>query len=86
VHLTIAADGPIVGLDAEIGALAEQFPIRLASLAIERPRVEAAPGPPTLRLSERQPVDLFREAFALAHRSEPTPEHLALFHAAAAEE
>jgi exonuclease SbcD len=87
VHLTVAAEGPVVGLDAEIGALAENYPIRLASLSIERPqRAATAPAQATLRLSERQPVDLFREAFALAHKSDPTPEHLALFHAAAAEE
>lgn len=84
VHLTVAAEGAVVGLDAEMGGLAEKFPIRLASLAIERPpRLETAPAPVALRLSERLPVDLFREAFALAHRAEPTPEHLALFHAAA---
>ncbi|WP_414684746.1 metallophosphoesterase family protein [Methylosinus sp.] len=88
VHLTIAADGPIVGLDAEIDAIAEKFPIRLASLTVERPqRLEAeTPAPAALRLSERQPVELFREAFALTHRAEPTAEHLTLFHSAASEE
>ncbi|MBY6244070.1 exonuclease subunit SbcD [Methylosinus sp. Sm6] len=87
VHLNVAAEGPVVGLDAELGALAEKYPIRLASLAIERPRhAPEAPAATTLRLCERQPVDLFREAFAFAHKIEPTPGHLALFHAAAAEE
>ncbi|WP_159728549.1 exonuclease SbcCD subunit D C-terminal domain-containing protein [Methylosinus sp. Ce-a6] len=88
VHLTVAADGPIVGLDAEIDAIAEKFPIRLASLTVERPprRETEAPAPAALRLSERQPVELFREAFALTHKSEPTSEHMTLFHAAAAEE
>lgn len=88
VHLTIAAEGPIVGLDAEICAMAEKFPIRLASLTVERPqrRETEAPAPAALRLSERQPVELFREAFALTHRVEPTAEHLTLFHSAATEE
>jgi exonuclease SbcD len=87
VHLTVAVDGPVVGLEAELGALAERFPIRLASLTIERPQRMEAPAPAvSLRLSERQPVELFREAFALVHRSEPTAEHLTLFHSAASED
>lgn len=88
IHLTVAADGPVVGLEAEIDAIAETFPIRLASLSIERPRQEseAPPAPLSLRLSEREPVELFREAFARVHGVEPAPEHLSLFHSAALEE
>lgn len=88
VHLTIAADGPVVGLEAEIDAIAQKYPIRVASLSIERPHQEsAAPAAPvSLRLSEREPVELFREAFARAHGADPTPEHLSLFHSAALEE
>lgn len=88
VHLTIAAEGPVVGLEAEIDAIAEKYPIRLASLSIERPRQASAEStaPVSLRLSEREPVELFREAFARVHGVEPTPEHLSLFHSAALEE
>jgi exonuclease SbcD len=88
VHLTVMAEGPVVGLEAEIDAIATKFPIRLASLSIERPRQDIAirQEPVSLRLTEREPVDLFREAFARAHGIEPAAEHLSLFHAAALEE
>ncbi len=88
VHLIVTAEGPVVGLETEIDAIADTFPIRLASLSIERPRWETAAqsAPPALRLSEREPVELFREAFARAHGVEPAPEHLSLFHSAALEE
>lgn len=87
VHLCVKIDGPAVGLKAEIDAIAEKFPIRLVSLAVERPQI--APGaapPPLLQLSERTPVDLFCEAFEREHRAAPSNDHLALFHTAAAME
>ncbi len=69
VHLAVKVDGPAVGLKAEIDAAAEKFPIRLVSLSIERPQAAgAASEPSTARLSERQPVELFREAYERAHR------------------
>jgi DNA repair protein SbcD/Mre11 len=87
VHLTVALDGPAAGLKAEIDAIAEKFPIRLVSLAIERPQAkEREASTPQLRLAERTPLDLFREAFEREHKSAPTDEHLNLFHAAAAME
>lgn len=87
-HLTVAVDGPAVGLKAEIDAIVEKHPVRLVSLAIVRPRSDdATPAPPVLpRLSERQPVDLFREAFERAHGVAPTSEHLHLFERLALEE
>jgi exonuclease SbcD len=88
VHLTVRTDGPAVGLKAEIDAIAEKHPIRLVSLAIDRPRAEGgdAPEAPALRLAEREPVELFKEAFAREHGVEPTPEQLRLFHSVELEE
>lgn len=88
IHLTVAADGPVVGLESEIDAIAEKYSVRLASLSVQRPQLESAEptAPVSLRLSEREPVELFRDAFARAHGIEPAPEHLSLFHSAALEE
>ena len=87
VHLAVKVDGPAVGLKAEIDAGADKFPIRLVSLSLERPQAAGvASEPSTVRLSERQPVDLFREAYERAHRVAPTSEHLRLFDKIAREE
>jgi exonuclease SbcD len=88
VHLAVAVDGPAVGLKAEIDAIAEKFPFRLVSLSVERSRLgEAAPvAPEALRLSDRQPAELFREAFERAHGVSPSSEHSRLFDQLALEE
>lgn len=87
VHLSVALDGPVAGLRAEIDAIAEKFAIRLVSLSVERPPAsEAAQVASPLRLAERAPVDLFREAFEREHRTAPSEDHLGLFHSAATEE
>ncbi len=79
VHLTLKVEGPAAGLKAEIDAVCEKYPIRVASLAVERPLARDAAALAPLRLCERQPVDLFREAFEATHRAAPTAEHLRLF-------
>ncbi|WP_413661907.1 exonuclease SbcCD subunit D [Methylocystis iwaonis] len=79
VHLNVTVDGPAVGLKAEIDAICEKFPVRLVSLAVERPQMSEAPQPAPLRLAERQPRDLFREAFEATHHVAPTDEHLCCF-------
>lgn len=88
VHLTVRPDGPAAGLKAEIDATAEKFPIRLVSVSIERPAL--AGGAPEAadpsRLSEREPIELFRQAFAREHGVEPEAEHLSLFHSLALED
>ena len=68
VHLTVKVDGPAAGLKAEVDAICDRFPIRLVSLAIERPQA-AAPAAPAapVRLAERQPSIFFREAFEATH-------------------
>lgn len=79
VHLAVKVDGPAVGLKAEIDAVFEKFPVRLVSLAVERPGRADAPQPAPVRLAERQPLDLFREAFEAAHGTAPGDEHLRCF-------
>ncbi|WP_029030370.1 exonuclease SbcCD subunit D [Salinarimonas rosea] len=78
VWVTVAVEGPAVGLHAEIGELAERFPVRLAGLALERPAAsgEAAPDAAlAVRLAERAPAEVFREAYRARHGAEPTPAH-----------
>nr|WP_255679600.1 exonuclease SbcCD subunit D [Methylocystis sp. WRRC1] len=79
VHLAVKVDGPAVGLKAEIDAICEKFPIRLVSLSVERPQYQASPQAAPVRLAERQPLDLFREAFERAHGVAPSAEHLRCF-------
>ncbi len=78
VHLAIRVDGPAVGLKAEVDAICEQFPLRLVSMTVERPQAQA-PAPTPLRLSERRPADLFREAFEQTHGVAPSDGHLDCF-------
>lgn len=79
VHLSVKVDGPSAGLKADVDAICERFPIRLVSLAVERPQPTAAAPAAPVRLAERQPVDLFREAFEATHGVAPSPEHLQFF-------
>ncbi len=78
-HLAIRVDGPAVGLKAEIDAICEKFPIRVVSMSVERPLAEPSSAPAPIRLAERQPADLFREAFSQAHGVAPTDAHLNCF-------
>ncbi|WP_372424845.1 exonuclease SbcCD subunit D [Salinarimonas chemoclinalis] len=78
VWLSVAVEGPAVGLHAEIGDLAERFPVRLAGLALERPAAEgdvAQAEALAVRLAERAPAEVFREAYAARHGAAPTPAH-----------
>jgi DNA repair protein SbcD/Mre11 len=86
VHLAVRIDGPAPSLKADVDAACEKHPVRLVSLAVERPqRAEAAPIAP-VRLSERAPLDLFREAFEATHSVQPSEPHLRLFDQLAGEE
>lgn len=78
-HLAIRVDGPAVGLKAEIDAICEKFPVRVVSMSVERPLAEPSSAPGPIRLAERQPADLFREAFSQAHGVAPTDAHLNCF-------
>lgn len=79
LYLVVRVEGPATGLKSEIDALVEKFPVRLASLAIERPRLEPAALTDAVRLADCAPRDLFAAAFARAHGVEPTPAHLQCF-------
>jgi DNA repair protein SbcD/Mre11 len=86
VHLTVRVEGPAPSLKADVDAACEKYPVRLVSLAVERPqRVETAPAA-QVRLSERAPLDLFREAFEATHNVPPTDAHLRFFDQLAGEE
>lgn len=78
VHLAIRVDGPAVGLKAELDAICEKFPLRVVSTSVERPQAQAVMASP-LRLAERQPGELFREAFEQAHGVAPTADHCDCF-------
>ncbi|MFO1102281.1 MAG: exonuclease SbcCD subunit D [Methylocystis sp.] len=78
VHLAIRVEGPAVGLKAEVDAICEKFPLRVVSMTVERPQAHT-PAPTPLRLAERKPVDLFREAFEQTHGVAPTDDHLGCF-------
>jgi DNA repair protein SbcD/Mre11 len=79
VHLAVKIEGPAPGLKSEIDAICEKFPIRLVSLAVERPQRDEAPQSAPLRLADRKPLDLFREAFEATHGVAPACEHLRCF-------
>lgn len=76
LHLTVRADGPATGLKAEVDEICAAFPLRLVSLAIERPRVDLPPLVTPARLADRAPAELFAEAFAHTHGVAPSPAHL----------
>ena len=78
VHLAIRVEGPAVGLKAELDAICEKFPLRVVSMTVERPQAQT-PAPTALRLAERKPVDLFREAFEQTYGVAPTDDHLDCF-------
>jgi exonuclease SbcD len=65
-------------LKAELDAICEKFPLRVVSTSVERPQAQAVMASP-LRLAERQPGELFREAFEQAHGVAPTADHCDCF-------
>jgi DNA repair protein SbcD/Mre11 len=79
LHLAVRIDGPAAGLKAEIDAICEKFPVRLVSLSIARPQSSEAPRFAPVRLAERRPLELFREAFEATHGVAPSDEHMRRF-------
>lgn len=77
VYLTVAVEGPATGLQAEVAEIAESFPLRLVAVTLERPAAagEGAAAPVAMRLAERRPEEVFREAFAARHGVAPSPAH-----------
>ena len=76
LHLAVRAEGPAPGLKTEVDDICAAFPVRLVSLAIERPRADLPPLVTPARLADRAPSELFAEAFARAHGVAPSQAHL----------
>jgi len=85
VYLSLLADRPAPQLAAEVEALIDALPVRLAGLSITRPEVAGQPEGPLPSLSDIQPEDLFKTAFRQAHGLEPDTTHLAAFRDALSE-
>lgn len=84
LYLSLMADRPTTQLSAEIEALMERTPARLAGLSIARTDQPAQERPPTT-LAETSPEDLFRSAFQEVHGTPPDGHHLAAFRDALSE-
>lgn len=78
VHLSLTPDRPAPALLAEAEAMLDRYPVRLASLRVDRPDI-AAPKVPPPSLAETSPEDLFVAAFRQTHGLDPDARHLAAF-------
>lgn len=88
VQVRLRPDGLGSGYRAEADRIAEQFPVRLVDLRVSpRPDMPATQGTAEVivRLAERAPEDLFRDAFQRTHNKAPDAQHLEVFHRAVAE-
>ncbi|WP_157223480.1 exonuclease SbcCD subunit D [Rhodovulum sp. PH10] len=81
LHVVVEPDGPAAGLIAEVDQILAEYPVRCASIKIERPQSseEAGPSPVMMNLTECDPMDLFERAFTETHGVTPEPEHKAAF-------
>ncbi|MEO8242760.1 MAG: exonuclease SbcCD subunit D [bacterium] len=84
LYIALTPDRPASQLKAEADALLATYPIRVASLTIDR-QATALPDQPPPSLSETTPEDLFLLAFQQTHNSAAEPAHLAAFRDAMAE-
>jgi exonuclease SbcD len=85
VYLSLLADRPTPQLAAEVEALIEGQPFRLAGLSIARADAIGVAAVPPPSLADTLPEDLFRTAYVQAHGLEPDPAHLAAFRDALSE-
>jgi exonuclease SbcD len=85
VYLSLLADRPAPQLAAEVEALIEGQPFRLAGLSITRPDAATEPQPPPPSLAQTTPEDLFQLAYQKSHGLAPDPTHLAAFRDAMSE-
>jgi exonuclease SbcD len=84
LYLSLLPDRPAPVLAADVDALMDQTPVRLAGLTIQRPEA-AAPDTPPPSLAQTTPEDLFLMAFRAANAVEATPRHIAAFRDALSE-
>ncbi|WP_050528357.1 exonuclease SbcCD subunit D [Pseudorhodobacter aquimaris] len=84
VHIALIPDRPMPTLMAEVEALLDRHPVRLASLRIDRSTAEQPEAPPA-SLADTTPEDLFRAAFRQTHSLDPDNSHLSAFRDALSE-
>ena len=84
VHVTLTADRPASQLKAEAEALLGNYPIRVASLLIDR-AIDPLPDAPPPSLTDTTPEALFTQAFHLTHGFDAAAAHIAAFRDALAE-
>lgn len=86
VQVRLSRDGLGSGFRAEADRIAERFPVRLVDLRLSARAESAAEAKeaaaPIVRLAERAPEDLFRDAFQRNHNQAPDARHLEVFHRA----
>ena len=84
VQPCLTREGLSSSFRAEVDTIAEAFAVRIVKPRVARTEA-AAPGraewEPRARLADRQPEDLFRQAFERARGAAPGAAHLAAFHA-----
>lgn len=89
IQVRLAREGLLPGYRAEVDRIAEGFPVRVVDVRVTVPpraavEIVEAEAPP-LRLSERDPEELFRLAYRVKWEEDPEPAHLDVFHRARAE-
>ena len=84
VNVTLSADRPASQLKAEAEAVLDQYPVRVASLVIDR-AITPLPDTPPPSLNETTPEALFAQAFQHSHGFAPLAAHIAAFRDALAE-
>ena len=87
IHVAVKVNGISSGIRAEVDEAASAFPVRLAAAPeLVRAETEHDPGaeqaPPPMQLKDLDPLDLFSQAFAAFHRTQPSESHLRAFAAA----
>jgi exonuclease SbcD len=82
IDVRLARETLTAGFRAEVDRIAEGFPVRIVEARIERAAEPAVvePAEPLLRLAERDPEDMFRHAFEKRTKSQPSAEHIEVFH------
>ncbi len=78
VHVTLTPDRPASTLKAEAEAVLDRYPVRVASIVIDR-QVPALPDTPPPSLAQTSPEALFVLAFRQTHQIDPTAAHMAAF-------
>lgn len=88
VQVRLEREGLSPGFREEVDRVAEGFPVRIVEARVAaRPDAVGVPTDTasTIRLSERDPEDLFKLAFERTFGSAPDASHLDVFHRARAE-